>query len=214
MLTDEQLVVLIDCGHELFRDSPKTCPITFIVGDVFDDSFCSLNPPDNKIPAQLPESCPEDPPKDLYGLHGRATCLYAGSLFHLFDQETQLSLARRLASLLSIPTRTAGGRPVSALIFGRHVGRTEAGLMNDRPGSRFAHSAESWTKLWEEDVFGPKEDGKVDSNGDGTLRIRVMAKPLDWGAERRRIEREISRMVRSEKTIFLQWSVEVWREKV
>ena len=60
---------------------------------------------------------------DLTQLRGKLTHIYAGALFHLFDEAVQRALAFRLALLLK--------RDTGAVIFGRHQGLEEAGMIDD-----------------------------------------------------------------------------------
>ena len=74
--------------------------------------------------------------------------MHVSSLFHIFNEEKQLHLARALAGLLSPES--------GSVIFGRHVGNHEKGFISP-PGHRgrqkFYHSPESWTELWDGVVF-------------------------------------------------------------
>jgi hypothetical protein len=68
----------------------------------------------------------------------------ASRLFHLFDEPTQLALARVLAGLLSpLP---------GSVIFGEQAGKEQEGNIEwtykQHSGKMFCHSPESWTKLW------------------------------------------------------------------
>ena len=83
-------------------------------------------------------------------LRGHLSVIYAASLFHLFSEERQLELAKRLAALLD-------PRPGS-IIFGSHSGAPVKGGRHGFYSSMFCHSAESWTQIWEEQVF---EKGQV-----------------------------------------------------
>jgi len=128
-------------GYKLYDDE-SDCNISFFAADVFDlDS-------DGKVDSPGSTSEPEARTlafSNLRELKGKVTHIYAGLLFHLFDESTQTRLARCLAALLY--------RNPGAIIFGRHEGREEAGLISaedERP--RFGHSPESWEKLWR-DVF-------------------------------------------------------------
>ena len=61
-----------------------------------------------------------------------------------------MELAKRLAALLDL-------RPGS-IIFGSHPGAPVKGDRHGLYSSMFCHSAESWTQMWEEQVF---EKGQV-----------------------------------------------------
>ncbi|TFY51260.1 hypothetical protein EVJ58_g10663 [Rhodofomes roseus] len=54
-------------------------------------------------------------------LQGRVSAIHASSLFHLFEEEKQLALARALAGLLA-PHR-------GAMLFGSHGGAPENGIV-------------------------------------------------------------------------------------
>ncbi|KAI0072366.1 hypothetical protein K474DRAFT_1629115 [Panus rudis PR-1116 ss-1] len=140
-------------GHELFRDTPEKFPATFIPGDVFDPNFLAVESPSVKSPTDpLP---PLSNLKTLTPLHGRLSAIHASSFFHLFDEEQQLYVAKALASLLSPEP--------GSIIFGAHGGKSEKGfrigpnvVAQDKP--MFCHSPQSWTELWEKQVF---QEGQV-----------------------------------------------------
>ncbi|KIW65910.1 hypothetical protein PV04_08125 [Phialophora macrospora] len=118
----------IDMGYELFKDE-ATFPRTehFIApADVFDFSTDS----------ELSKNC-----------DGRVRILHSTSVFHLFNREEQVKMARRCLQLL---TSKAG----KALICGSQVGNVNGGEFPRRRGggTRFRHNEESWQKLWEEVV--------------------------------------------------------------
>ncbi|KAH9950805.1 hypothetical protein B0H21DRAFT_721779 [Amylocystis lapponica] len=122
----------ITLGHTLYQDL-DTCPIRFFTSDIF-----SLAPDASKsltAPVRVPEVT------DLAELRGALTHIYVGALFHLFDEATQYALALRLAVLLR--------RSPGALVFGRHSGLEEAGMIDDHLGrTRYGHSPESWVHMW------------------------------------------------------------------
>jgi hypothetical protein len=102
----------INLGHVLYSDK-STCPIRFFTGDILDlplVSSSSLTIPFGEV-------------NQLDDLRGRLDHIYTGALFHLFDESTQLAIALRLGTLLR--------RRPGAVVFGRHQGRTEAGLIAD-----------------------------------------------------------------------------------
>ncbi|KAI8380583.1 S-adenosyl-L-methionine-dependent methyltransferase [Choanephora cucurbitarum] len=75
----------IECGYKLFRDSPKTCPIQFIVNDLF----------------SIDES---------YSLCHTISIVHAGSVFHLFqDYETIARFLEKIVLLLKPNGVLAGG---------------------------------------------------------------------------------------------------------
>ncbi|KAI0777724.1 hypothetical protein BD413DRAFT_187497 [Trametes elegans] len=113
----------IKLGYELYRDA-DTCPVRFFSANVFDFPLPLLL----VEPAAHSAGPGPDPTSvtDLAQLRGALTHIYTGSLFHLFDEETQYGLALRLGSLLK---RTPG-----AVIFGRHQGLIEEGYIDDQVG--------------------------------------------------------------------------------
>ncbi|THG92561.1 hypothetical protein EW026_g8377, partial [Hermanssonia centrifuga] len=143
-----------DVGHKLFKSTPETFPVPFIPGDAFNSVFLA--------PAPVSTSLPDGPVPPLSSLTsltpliGRLSVIHASSFFHLFNEELQLQLAKRLGSLLSPEP--------GSFIFGSHAGLPEGGLrsLNLRGSARvvemFCHSPESWKELWEKEVFG---EGKV-----------------------------------------------------
>ncbi|KAF5337648.1 hypothetical protein D9758_013014 [Tetrapyrgos nigripes] len=92
--------------------------------------------------------------------------IHASNFFHLFSEENQKNVARRLIALLlksqssqsaSVETESnVKGSPM--IVFGSHVSRPEKGFRVEGPppkpgmlGDRmFCHSPESWREMWEE----------------------------------------------------------------
>ncbi|KZT71790.1 hypothetical protein DAEQUDRAFT_687159 [Daedalea quercina L-15889] len=142
-----------DLGHKLFRTTGEEFPASFLGGDAFDPAFFEEG--------LLLDSPPTTPPpalaslKVLTPLNGHVSAIHASSFFHLFDEEKQLELARKLAGLLS---------PVpGSVILGGHAGQPTKGLWTERRTMAsgkymFCHSPESWKELWDGQVF---EKGKV-----------------------------------------------------
>lgn len=121
------------------------------------------------------------PLKDLTSLtplQGKIFAVHTSAFFHLFNEEKQLELAHRLASLLS-PEK-------GSVIFGQHGANPVKGWQplvlsklaeddekNPTPGIQmFCHSPESWKQMWTKDVFGG-----VDSKG--SERIKVDAQLIE-----------------------------------
>jgi len=97
-------------GHQLFRTDPLNFPVKFIMGNVFDDSFCAPHPIERASDLDLANAT------TLNDLQGRFGVIHASALFHLFDEAQQVSLAQRLAALLStepgsVALGTQGGVP-------------------------------------------------------------------------------------------------------
>jgi len=170
-----------DLGHKLFRTTPETYPAKFLAGDVFDDAHLSPAAP---VPSGPPP--PVGSVNTLTELRGRISAIHASSFFHLFNEEKQFELGKRLAALLD-------PRPGS-IIFGSHGAMPVKG---QRPGTftrMFCHSPESWTQMWEEQIF---EKGQV--------RVSAALKELNMVVERR--ERAVP-VEEGTKFYWLAWSVE------
>ena len=139
-----------DLGHKLFRTTPETYPAKFLAGDAFDDAHLSLTAP---IPSGPPPTVASV--NTLTELRGHISAIHASSLFHLFNEEKQFELGKRLAALLD-------PRPGS-IIFGSHGGMPVKGQPSAIFKKMFCHSPESWTEMWEEQIF---EKGQVKVNTD------------------------------------------------
>ena len=158
-----------DFGHELFKTTPETFPAAFLAGDVFDPTFLSPREPFAELPTAF-RPVNLGSLKSLTPLQGHVSAIFAGSFFHLFGEDQQLELARRLAALLSpLP---------GSVIFGVHVGLPEkGGRLVWGSGSQevrmFSHSAESWRELWQDQVF-EKHSVKVEAR----LRPKESSDPM------------------------------------
>ena len=166
----------------MFRTTPETYPVKFLAGDVFDDAYLSLISP---MPSGPPP--PAASVNTLTELRGRVSVIRASALFHLFSEEKQFELGKRLATLLD-------PRPGS-IIFGLHGGMPVKGQHQPFFPRMFCHSPESWTQMWEEQIF---EKGQVKVNvvlRDLTTAAKRLAKGvpveegdmyylLDWSVER------------------------------
>lgn len=121
----------INSGYELFQDETKMPREQFLCpADVFDKS----------------ESNP------LRQLYDKVDILHATAVFHLFDQDQQLDVARQCLRLLK------KGSGTRSLILGGQVGNVNASETMRRDGrKRYRHSEDSWRQLWdqvrEEDEF-------------------------------------------------------------
>ncbi|EIW65003.1 uncharacterized protein TRAVEDRAFT_42402 [Trametes versicolor FP-101664 SS1] len=158
-----------ELGHGFFKSTPTTFPVPFIAGDVFDTAHLASVPPLRAPPdGPIPELSTLT---SLNPLRGHVSAIHASAFFHLFSEEKQLQLARKLAGLLS-PVR-------GSMILGWHVGRPEKGFRYEvlpphRQGNpMFCHSAESWKEMWEGQVFG-KDVVKVEAE------LREEAERRDW----------------------------------
>lgn len=112
----------IDLGHALYADR-DTCPIPFFVADVFDITLRPFPQTVDNVGPSVKDV------RSLDELRGRVKYIYAGALFHLFDEGTQEAIAGRLATLLDV---TEGSGP--AVLFGRHSAKAEEGVINDAMG--------------------------------------------------------------------------------
>ena len=146
----------------MFRTTPESYPAKFLAGDAFDDAHLCPTAP---VPFGPPP--PIVSVKTLTELRGHISAIHASSFFHLFGEEKQLDLAKRVASLLD-------PRPGS-IIFGLHVGAPIKGQREGLSRTAFSHSPESWTELWEEQVF---EKGQVKVTTSFT-EIDIAAERLD-----------------------------------
>ncbi|KZV63372.1 hypothetical protein PENSPDRAFT_669731 [Peniophora sp. CONT] len=172
-------------GHKLYADE-GTCPIRFIQCDVF-----ALDLPSPIQPVKLPPTTSIAQVASLNDLIGRVAAIYTGALFHLFDESSQLALALRLAILIR------SDKP--SIIFGRHQGLPQAGLMEDKfMKSRYAHSPESWIALWKQ-VFGTVR-------GEEFAREKVVVKAELALSDMASTRQAINFAMRSN---FLYWSVEI-----
>lgn len=103
-------------GHELYRDA-ETSEIRFFPSDIFD-----LPTPPSPAPSD-PSDTPLSQVTTLSDLQNQVTHMYIALLFHLFDEASQYEIALKVGSLLR---RTSG-----AVIFGRHQGAEDAGVISD-----------------------------------------------------------------------------------
>ena len=123
----------------------------FVAGDVFDPAHLETVPPFYAPPeTPVPQL---NTLTSLNPLRGHVSAIHASLFFHLFDEEKQLQLARKLAGLLSPEP--------GSVIMGAHGGRPEKGLRTEvmRPNSHgitmFCHSPESLGRLFEHAFGGP-----------------------------------------------------------
>jgi len=118
--------------------------------------------------------------KSLSSLQGHISVIHVSALFHLFKEEPQRRVAQKLASLLS---------PVpGSIIFGLHRGLPEPGEITNVGKAKdtiFAHSPESWRKLWiregDEGVFPP---GMVEVESSITQIPGTAVYMLAWSVKR------------------------------
>jgi hypothetical protein len=151
-LVNPTLIRLIDVwgyGHELFRSTPESFPVPFIAGNVLDSGFLKEHKPYTSTRAPPSLEKPLTKVETLDELRGNVSAIFAGAFFHVFDEEGQAEVARRLAGLLS-PKK-------GSMLLGEHGGRSKKGIFAPNgPGTEggkgfkmFCHSPESWKELWE-----------------------------------------------------------------
>jgi len=148
-----------ELGHKLFKDDASSLPITFVPGDIFDDAFIAAG----ELKPTLKEGETFSSPSlqdlrltsSLNPLAGKISAIHASSFLHLFDEEHQLIVARKLATLLSPEP--------GSIIFGSHYGGPVKGVQEETAHgyqrTRFRHSKESLKEMWEKEVF---RDGEVE----------------------------------------------------
>ncbi|KAG2036751.1 hypothetical protein BDR03DRAFT_934287 [Suillus americanus] len=147
---------LWNLGHELFKSTPETFPAHFVGGDAFNHEILAVAPPASKqtVEASSPNLSNLT---SLNPLRGCVSAIHATAFFHLFKEDKQLHMARALAGLLSAEP--------GSIILGAHTGVREKGVVNQAYKGieidMFAHSAESWTAMWDGEVF-EKGTVKVD----------------------------------------------------
>ncbi|KAI0308315.1 hypothetical protein B0F90DRAFT_1834014, partial [Multifurca ochricompacta] len=143
-----------DLGHKLFKSTPHTFPVAFVPGDVFDPEHLEIVPPYSADSPPVGGAPDLRTLGSLNPLHGHVTAIHASAFFHLFSKEAQLRLARGLAGLLSPEP--------GSMIFGQQFGLPESGLWEEPSSghSLFCHSAQSWSELWDGEVF-PRNTVKV-----------------------------------------------------
>jgi len=171
-----------DLGHELFRSTVDSFPVTFVAGDAFDPKFLEPHAPFYDAPQTgRPDLSSLT---SLTPLQGHLSIIHASAFFHLFDEEQQFRLAKSVAGLLS---------PVpGSMIFGSHGGAERKGKRpenlqrKDGRTSRgmFCHSPESWQELWDGQVF-EKGTVKVEAHlGSGGMYTTTEWRMLFWSVTR------------------------------
>ncbi|KAF5342837.1 hypothetical protein D9758_013377 [Tetrapyrgos nigripes] len=142
-------------GHELFKSTPESFPVPFILGDALDDAFIPdclpFDTETHKPLTEKPSQTTLASAKSLAPLQGHVSAVHASALFHLFVEEQQRVLAKKLASLLSPEP--------GSVIFGFQLGASEAKeITNIREEKIFLHSEDSWTRLW----VGKEGEGELE----------------------------------------------------
>ena len=165
----------------MFKTTPETFPEKFLAGDVFDDAHLSL-----AAPMQFGPPPPVASVNTLTELRGHISVIHASALFHLFNEEKQFELGKRLAALLD-------PRPGS-IIFGSHGGMPIKGQPLEPYPTMFGHSPESWTQMWEEQIF---EKGQV--------KVSTVLRDVTMIAEKLGVVAPIKEGI---EIYLLDWSVE------
>ncbi|KAG0699317.1 hypothetical protein DFH29DRAFT_983577 [Suillus ampliporus] len=164
-----------ELGRKLFKCSSE--PSHFISGDIFDPAFLSIIRPASSVPEDVTPDI--QTLRSLNDLRGHVGVIHASKVFHLFDEEKQLELARALGGLLSCEP--------GSIICGNHVIALEKGIVRHTvlgvDISYFCHSLDTWTTLWDGVVF-EKGQVKVETR---TSTVDVGGIPfclLHWSATR------------------------------
>ena len=171
-----------DLGHKLFKTTPETYHAKFLAGDVFDDAHLSLTalvPPGSPLPVASVNTLTE--------LRGHISVILACSLFHLFDEGKQLELGKRLAALLDPRS--------GSIILGSHCAVPVKGQSHGVFRRMFCHSPESWTQMWEEQIFDK-----------GEVKVKAILREVDLSGHR--LEKVFPVEEEGTKFGFLFWSVE------
>lgn len=108
-----------DIGYDLFADA-GTLKSSFIEADIFDDESALVQ-----------------------SLADKVDIMNAASFFHLFSWDHQISISKRVVSLLR-------AKPGSLLI-GRQVGRVNPPDPDDKDAPQhYRHDAATWKRLWKQ----------------------------------------------------------------
>lgn len=165
-------------GHALFNTTPATYPLNFVVGDAFDPNMLQIDPRFNEPPStERPDLTTLT---SLNPLAGCCAVIYAFNIFHLFSEENQLHLAKALAGLLS-------PQPGS-MICGEQPGNWRKGVFRGEYVGReydlFEHSPESWSAVWDGEVFA-KGKVRVDAKMEWVERAAGLAyERMQWSVVR------------------------------
>lgn len=76
----------------------RTFPVQFLAGEIFDEHFFATDPSASQL--EVPGPIDLNSVASLNGVRGRLSAIYASFFFHLFSEDQQLDLARRLAPLV------------------------------------------------------------------------------------------------------------------
>jgi len=134
-----------ELGNKLYKSDGSSPGIQFVSGDILDDSFVKAGPvarssqPSNNQEFIYPELSSLHLTDSLNPLARRLSVIHASWFFHLFDEETQILIAKKLATLLSPEP--------GSIILGSQSGWASKGnhttIVNGLPITHFCHSPES-----------------------------------------------------------------------
>ncbi|KAI9884266.1 MAG: hypothetical protein M1823_003956 [Watsoniomyces obsoletus] len=127
----------IGLGYDLFQDRDRLAN-QFLIGDI------------------LASSADTDP--GLNKIRNRMDYIWAGSVIHLFDYETQVRFCKRIIEILF-------RRKKGNVIFGRQVGHLKPGEMAHHAAvtpTAYRHSETTWRELWGKVALETGTKWKVD----------------------------------------------------
>ena len=146
----------MDCGYDLFLDR-ETLKSTFVEADILQDS------------------------DTLNKLEGKFDIIFAASVFHLFDWEKQMRVARQCVRFL----REKPG----SLVLGHHLGHIEPGRypLGFDAGEVYGQDETSWQRMW--NLVGEETHSKwkCESRMEDTLRPTAFRRDGGWGDEGRKL---------------------------
>ena len=148
---------LIDSGFDLFMDSNQSKD-NFIAGDVLKDNpFEWLR---------------------VFGIEDGFNIVHVGALFHLFDWNDQLLIAKNLITLIR--------KREDSVIFGWHFAARNSGLVFLGPKKEaqiYGHNEESMKRLWKEvgEATGTEWSLQVRCEWSEPNKVAGLAKDGKWG---------------------------------
>ena len=148
---------LMDCGYDLFLDRGRL-KSRFVEADLLQDSDA------------------------LDKLEGKFDVIFAASVFHIFDWEKQMKIARQCVKLLR--------RKPGSLLLGHHLGHIEpghypSGLNLDEEA--YGQNESSWQRMW--DLVGQDTDSKwkCESTMEDLANPAAFRRDGGWGDEGRKL---------------------------
>ncbi|CAF9922522.1 MAG: hypothetical protein ALECFALPRED_002115 [Alectoria fallacina] len=124
---------LIEAGHDLFADRNHT-RMTFFTGNLFNQSW------------------------NFENLNDKFDIVFASMLFHLFDWDEQVAIAKRVVSFLQ--------KKAGSILFGQQIGHLEPGLYPYERAFRnegYEHNATTLQQMW--DSVGSRHEETGDTEG-------------------------------------------------